>query len=377
MSQASLFSRGARIQFAIGVALISIIPVLVLWYLHILSDASLNITTGQTLVVALLVTLIGGTGYAILQKYPVNIVRLRGYLEQVIGGEMPERIALIRAEDDIAAVERCLNMIIEQLKERLALLQEEKKDLQQQLFQAQKMESLGLMAAGVAHDFNNLLTSLIGNVSLLQECASQDPNVKTSLSEMEVLVHRASELTSQMLIYAGRGKFVMEDVNLSKLVREMQALLRASVNRVIDITYDLADDLPTVKADPTQKRQVIMNLVMNAADAIGNRKGTINIRTRLVRARPADFANATVNGTLAEGTYVSLEVSDTGCGMDPEKRARIFDPFFTTKPKGRGLGLAVVHGIVMAHKAAMVVESEPDKGTRFINLLPCGESAGA
>ena len=239
------------------------------------------------------------------------------------------------------------------------------------------MESMGLMAAGAAHDFNNMLTSIMGSVSLLTDHLPKDPSAMSLVEDLEKAVQRAAELTNQMLIYSGRGKFAMEDVDLSKLILDMQPLLKSSVGKGVELRFNLAHNLPLIKADPTQKRQVIMNLVINASDAIGVRGGAIMISTREVASPEIDFANAVVNGKLPKGRCVCLEVRDNGCGMDPDKKAKIFDPFFTTKPRGRGLGLAVVLGIVVAHKGAIIVESEQGRGTSFINLIPCEEQADA
>ena len=369
--QTYLMSRGARVQFAIGVALISVIPLLVFWYFNVNAEGGASVNGFQNLIVLMLLTSAAVGGYTILQKYPLNIIRLRDYLERVIGGELPDQVKLLKAEDDVAAIEQCLNLILAQLKERLDLLQQEKKSLQQQLYQAQKMESMGLMAAGAAHDFNNMLTTIMGSVGLLADHLPKDPSAEDLLKELELAVQRAAELTNQMLVYSGRGKFVMEDVDLTKLIVDMQPLLKSSVGKKVALRFSLAGGLPVVKADPTQKRQVIMNLVINASDAIGDRGGTITVSTREVACASAEFTGALVNGALPKGRCVCLEVGDDGCGMDAGKLAKVFDPFFTTKPKGRGLGLAVVLGIVVAHKGAMIVESEPGRGTRFINLIPC------
>ena len=374
-AQTYFVSRGARVQFAIGVALISVIPLLVFWYFNVVGGVPDNAFGLQIIMMVALVTAVAAAGYAILQKYPLNIIRLRGFLEQVIDGDLPEQVQLLKAEDDIEAVERCLNVILKQLKERLELLQQEKKSLQQQLYQAQKMESMGLMAAGAAHDFNNMLTSIMGSVSLLSDHLPKNPSASELVQDLETAVQRAAELTNQMLIYSGRGKFAMEDVDLSALIVDMQPLLKASVGKGVELRFNLSDRLPRIKADPTQKRQVIMNLVINASDAIGARGGSITVSTREVKCAADDFANAFVSGRLPTGRCVCLEVRDNGCGMDPDKKAKIFDPFFTTKPKGRGLGLAVVLGIVVAHKGAIAVESEPGKGTIFRNLIPCEEQA--
>lgn len=374
-AQSYTATRGARVQFAIGVALISIIPLLVFWYFNIAREQGDSPIGLSNILVVMLLTAAAAGGYTILQKYPVNIIRLRGYLERVIGGELPEQVELLKAEDDVAAIEHCLNLIIAQLKERLDLLQQEKASLQKQLYQAQKMESMGLMAAGAAHDFNNMLTSIMGSVSLLSDHLPRNESATGLLQDLETAVQRAAELTNQMLIYSGRGKFVMEDVDLTAVILDMQPLLKSSIGKAVELKFNLSDNLPVVKADPTQKRQVIMNLVINAADAIGGRGGSITVSTREVPHPEMVFANSIVNGKLPKGRCVCLEVRDTGCGMDAEKKSKIFDPFFTTKPKGRGLGLAVVLGIVVAHKGAIIVESEPGRGTSFINLIPCEEEA--
>ena len=365
--------RSARAQFAVGVALISIIPLLVFWYFNLGGDFGGAGAGVQSLVIVVFLVAMAMGGYTILQKYPLNIVRLREYLERVVRGELPDQIKLLKAEDDVAAIERCMNLVIVRLKERLGLLQQEKKTLQQQLYQAQKMESMGMMAAGAAHDFNNMLTNIMGCIGLLVDQVPQDPSTLDLIHDMELSVQRAAELTNQMMIYSGRGKFAMEDVNLTTLIRDMQPLLKSSVGKEVELRFDLSETLPLIKADPTQKRQVIMNLVINASEAIGKRKGAITISTRDVPCAAADFAPAVVNGTLPKGRCVCLKVSDTGSGIESDKRTKIFDPFFTTKPTGRGLGLATVLGIVVAHKGAILVESEIGKGTSFINLIPCVE----
>jgi len=366
VDRSSLVTRGARIQFATGVALVSIIPLLTFLYLY-LNRTDLG---GETLLVALLLALTGLGGYGILRKYPVNIVRLRGYLEHMIYGELPEQVQLLKAEDDIAAVEKCLNLIVDQLRERLDILQQEKKNLQQQLYQMQKMESLGVMAAGVAHDFNNLLTGILGNINLLSERVRADSEVRQNIKDMEDLVMRASELTHQMLTYSGKAQSAMVSVDVNQVARDMDALLSATLGKGVRLQCDLGGDVPRVQADPTQLRQVIMNLVINASDAIGTRGGTVTLSTLPLRCNRTDFSRACVNGKLPEGDCVCIEVADNGCGIDPEKQARIFDPFFSTKPRGRGLGLAVVLGIVVAHKGAIVLESQPGRGTTFRVLLP-------
>ena len=371
VDRSSLVTRGARVQFATGVALISIIPLLTFLYLYV-NRADFGV---DTMAVVLLLAATGLGGYGILRKYPVNIVRLRGYLEHMIYGELPGQVQLLKAEDDIAAVEKCLNLIVDQLRERLDILQQEKKNLQQQLYQMQKMESLGIMAAGVAHDFNNLLTGILGNVNLLSERVRANPEAGQSITDIEELIMRATELTHQMLTYSGKAQSVMVPVDANQIVRNMDALLSAAVAKGVRLQCELAADLPKVTADPTQLRQVIMNLVINASDAIGTRGGRVLVSTRPMRCDRNDFMNACVNGKLPEGECVCIEVGDNGCGIDSDKQAKIFDPFFSTKPRGRGLGLAVVLGIIVAHKGAIVLESRSGEGTMFRILLPAAKAA--
>jgi len=237
-----------------------------------------------------------------------------------------------------------------------------------QLRRAQKMESIGVLAAGIAHDFNNLLTGVIGNASLVLETMPDwDPN-RAAMEEVMLCADRAADLTRQLLAYSGKGRFIVQPVNLSRMVREMAALLRGSVPSTIALDLDLQEEIPPVEADAGQMQQIVMNLVLNASEAIGNQPGRITLQTN---ARNVDAAMIGQSGLeISPGNYVCLEVNDTGSGMDEATRSRIFEPFFTTKFAGRGLGLAAVHGIVRSHKGAVLVYSNPGSGSRFTVLLP-------
>ena len=379
----SLTSSGARVQFAIGVALVSIIPLLVFWYLTSESGSPEGLSfDGQTVAVILILVALGVSGYTILRKFPVNIVRLRFYLERIIRGELPEHVKLLRAEDDINAVEQCLNLLLQQLRERLELLQTEKKSLQEQLYQAQKMESLGVMAAGIAHDFNNILLGILTHVELLSEDAPEEPAFRQGLKEIEDFVHRASELTNQMLVYAGRGQFAMESVDLTKVIQDLNPLLAASVGRGIELSYDLAEKLPTVMGDAVQLRQIIMNLVINASDAIGDQRGSVRVVTRAAIMSCEDTSDLVRDGRVPDGAFICTEVRDSGCGMTRDQVKRIFDPFFSTKgSKGTGLGLAVTSKIIEEHGGRIEVTSNTDPtqgptGSVFTVTLPRrGESS--
>lgn len=205
--------------------------------------------------------------------------------------------------------------------------EEERATLEAQVFHSQKLESLGVLAGGIAHDFNNLLVAILGNADLALMDMSSDSPERAGVEEIKRAAQRASELTNQMLAYSGKGRFVTETVNLNDVVKEMGHLLNVSVSKKATLEYDLAEDLPPVDVDTSQIRQVVMNLITNASDAIGERSGTIRLQTRRVWAGREFLSQAYIGKDLPEGRYVSMEVSDTGCGMSPETAAKIFEPF--------------------------------------------------
>ena len=201
----------------------------------------------------------------------------------------------------------------------------QRRDLEEQLRQAQKLESLGLLAGGVAHDFNNLLTGILGNASLVLEMLSPPEPERSMLEDVVRASERAAELTRQLLAYAGKGKFIVQPVHLSEVVKEISQLVRSSIPRKVELKMSLPADLPLVEADPSQMQQLVMNLVINAAEAIGDQTGTVEVTT-------------SVRHASGNGVSVCLRVRDTGCGMDESTRAQIFDPFFTTKFTGTRTG---------------------------------------
>jgi PAS domain S-box-containing protein len=250
----------------------------------------------------------------------------------------------------------------------------ERKRFEQQLRHAQKLESLGVLAGGVAHDFNNLLTGILGNTSLALEMLSDDHPARRTLAEVLNASERAADLTRQLLAYAGKGRFVIEPVNLSVLVREISSLIQSSIPKNVQLRLELRNDTPMTLADSSQLQQIVMNLVINGAEAIGADQGTVLVTTGVQNVDETYRQNTFGEGSdLATGTYVTLEVHDNGCGMDEATLSRIFDPFFTTKFTGRGLGLAAVQGIVRGHKGAMKVYSRPGAGTTFKVLFPATE----
>jgi len=251
----------------------------------------------------------------------------------------------------------------------------ERRDLEAQVRHIQKLESLGVLAGGIAHDFNNLLTGILGNVELaLMDLPATSP-ARASLVGIEGAAVRAADLCRQMLAYSGRGRFVIEVLDLSEIVMEMTHMLEVSISKKVRLTYNPMNNVPPVEADATQLRQIILNLITNASEAIGGGSGEISLAVGVMECDRSYLSGAFIDEVLPAGTYSYLEVTDTGSGMDEETIAKIFDPFFSTKFTGRGLGLSAVLGIIRGHRGAIKVDSEPGSGTRFRVLLPAVEGA--
>ncbi|MEQ1858918.1 MAG: response regulator [Chthoniobacteraceae bacterium] len=243
-------------------------------------------------------------------------------------------------------------------------------ELERKLQETQKLESLGVLAGGIAHDFNNLLTGILGNASLARQDISPSSPAQPHLEQIEAVTLRAGELCKQMLAYSGKGRFQVQRLDLSELVRETTQLIQLSIDKTAVLRFELAGSLPPIEADATQIRQVVMNLVINASEALGGKSGVIAINTGIIRADREYLDRTVLSPDLPEGDYAFMEVSDTGCGMTTEQQARMFEPFFTTKFTGRGLGLSAVLGIVRGHRGAMRVYSEAGRGTTFKVVFP-------
>jgi PAS domain S-box-containing protein len=245
-----------------------------------------------------------------------------------------------------------------------------REQMDRKLRDTQKLESLGVLAGGIAHDFNNLLTGILGNVSLARMERLDSTRRETYLAQIEAASVRAADLCRQMLAYAGRGQFAVRAIDVNAIVDDTLPLLQVSISKKASVKLNLAERVPAVSGDLTQLRQVLMNLVINASDAIGEATGTIVISTGAAHVTPEYLARTVSSPDVEEGDYTFIEVSDDGLGMTRETMARIFEPFFTTKFTGRGLGLSVVLGIVRGHRGALTVYSEPGRGSSFKMLLP-------
>jgi len=230
----------------------------------------------------------------------------------------------------------------------------------------QKLETLGVLASGIAHDINNLLLTILGNADIaLYKLSSESPLYKL-INNIKTASLRASGLTNQMLAYSGKGSFIVEPIDLNKLVDEMANLLKVSISKNIMLKFSFAENLPTIEADAAQIRQVTMNLITNASEAIGENNGVIEIKTGVMKADTNSF----LGKDLHDLGYTYIEISDTGCGMDEKIKEKLFNPFFTTKLTGRGLGLSVVHEIVHGHNGIIKVHSEPANGAKFTVFFP-------
>ncbi len=255
--------------------------------------------------------------------------------------------------------------------------EQERATLQLQLLQAQKLESLGVLAGGIAHDFNNLLCGILGSADLAMLDLPREHPVHESLEQIRESSQRATELCRQLLAYAGKGRFVVEPLDLSALVEGMAQLLAVSIKKKVVLRYHLERSLPAIEGDATQLRQVVLNLLVNSAEAIGERSGAITLTTGAMECDAEYLKTTYLDQDLAPGSYVFLEVADTGDGMDEETQQRLFDPFFTTKFTGRGLGLAATLGIVKGHHGTIKVYSELGQGTTIKILLPRSDRSAA
>jgi signal transduction histidine kinase/ActR/RegA family two-component response regulator len=245
----------------------------------------------------------------------------------------------------------------------------ERKAFEARVLQAQKLESIGVLAGGIAHDFNNILTGIMGNASLLLESFSLHHPDRSLVEQIILSSNRVGGLTRQLLAYAGKGRFVVEKIDISRLVEQTSELISTSIPKTVRLRLQLSENLPAIMADASQIQQIVMNLVINGAEAISG-AGSVVVKTRMLNIDSQYLKECAGVAHLQPGMYVALEVTDSGCGMDHDTIAKIFDPFFTTKFTGRGLGLAAVQGIVRSHNGGLRVSSTPGYGTTFQIFFP-------
>jgi signal transduction histidine kinase len=327
------------------------------------SDAAILTSAGNflyaTVLVAAVVDQFGGT--------------VRGALANAISREHELEMARADLEVRTAELQTAVAALEAEIVER-ERSETERRAMELRVLEVQKLESLGVLAGGIAHDFNNLLVGIMGNAGLALLEMPPETDGRERIAQIETAARRAADLAREMLAYSGKGRFIVAPIDVSALVREMTHLLDVSIGKSVVLKRLLADRPVVVEADATQLRQVVMNLVVNASDAIGESNGVITVTTGRMRADRDYLAGTFVDEGLAAGEYAFIEVSDTGAGMDQATQARIFDPFFTTKFTGRGLGLAAVLGIVRAHHGALKVYSEPGRGSTFKLLVPTADA---
>ena len=243
-------------------------------------------------------------------------------------------------------------------------------ELERRLLHAQKLESLGVLAGGIAHDFNNLLTAILGNLDLALMDLSPVSPARSCIEQSATAARRAADLTRQMLAYSGRGSFIIRQLDLNALVQENAHLFRACISKLVTLSVETTANLPRIKADPSQIQQVVMNLITNASESIGDRPGAVRLRTGVLTCDEATLRRSRADEIPPAGQFVVLEVTDTGCGMDESTQQRLFDPFFTTKFTGRGLGMSAILGIVRGHRGAIFVDSTVGQGATIRVLFP-------
>jgi PAS domain S-box-containing protein len=253
--------------------------------------------------------------------------------------------------------------------------EDDRRVLEHKLVETQRLEALGVLAGGVAHDFNNILTGIMGHTELAASTLPADHPARNYLTSALAAAARAGTLTRQLLAYAGKGRFVARPISLNDLILQTADLIRMTVPSQAEVRLELCSTIPTITADEAQIQQVVMNLVINAGEAIGETSGVITLTTGVREVCAAELQTSHASEALSPGLYVELTVSDTGSGMNEATRARLFDPFFTTKFAGRGLGLSAVMGIVRVHNGAIRVESQPGVGSQFTVLLPANPPA--
>lgn len=323
-----------------------------------------------------------GESFTLYEEYGDELLDRRHYEDAYspIHGEDGKVIGLTVYLTDIT-LRRKAEIELESYRTRLEeLVKQRTAELESahaQLLHVQKLESLGVLAGGIAHDFNNLLAVILGRAELAAGLLPIASPARPHLAIVKDTALEARMLTKQLLGYSGRGKFMVQAIDLDELLESMLQLLRASISRAVTLTFARSEVPQVVEADATQMRQVVLNLVTNAAEAIGDRVGEVSVHIETVNVDASFFRRLRAQPQVPAGRYVCVAVSDDGSGMDDDVRSKLFDPFFTTKFSGRGLGLAAVLGIVTSHRGCIVVRSAPGQGSTLSVYLPAADGAPA
>lgn len=314
--------------------------------------------------------------FLVLRRVTRSFNALMHGIHSMQEGDFTSRIE-IESDDEPGRAARAVNNLANALQRRVKeniRLQEERLDFERNMLHAQKLESLGVMAGGIAHDYNNLLQSILGNIELASMKIDPESEAHRFLANAINSGKHAAHLTGMMLTYVGKGFVDKKKLDLNELVGENAEMLRTAASAAVTIQLCLSAELPAIIADKAQIQQVIMNLVINAAESLQEQPGFVTLTTGVQNCEQTCLAASRLNEKPAPGRYLFLEVSDDGCGMSKETLKRLFDPFYTTKFTGRGLGLSAVKGIIQTHGGALIVESEPGGGTTFRVLFPIPES---
>lgn len=310
--------------------------------------------------------------YLVLQRVTRTFSALMNGIETMKNGDYTTRIE-IESDDEPGRAALAINNLAVTLQERSEenlLLQEKRLDLERQMLHAQKLESLGVMAGGIAHDYNNLLQAILGNIELASMKIPADSPPQRYIANALRSGRHAAHLTSLMLTYVGKGVVAKKELNLNRLVSENAEMLTMAVPPAVSIQLFLSDELAPIMADEAHIQQVVMNILLNAAESITGQSGFVRVSTGVQDCDQNYLSRSLLDEKPEPGCFVFLEVRDNGCGMDKGTIRRLFDPFFTTKFAGRGLGMSAVIGIIKTHGGALFVESEPGKGTTFRALFP-------
>ena len=375
VSGISLAERGAERHFAVGVALMAVLPILTLGYLATMGLLGVEVPALVRVALAAVVVVTGILGFLVLRNYPDSVAKLRVYADRMANGDLPEDVVLAGDEGDITAIEGSMKRIVARLKQRVDALEIERSVLEQRLYQAQRIAGMGVMAGGISRDLGEVLTGIQAEVETLRDGLAAGSDDWNCADEIAQKVEKGWALADLLRLYGSGGSTEMAEFDPAPVLHEIIELLEAYVLEKAELTVALPCGLSSIRGDVTQVQQLTSNLVMNAVEAVGDGKGSVQVslsvadfaETELVDAQPAEQVRA--------GRYACLEVSDTGRGMGKEERARIFDPFFSTKPGHRGVGLAVALGIVRSHDGMICVAGEPGKGTTVRVLFPLGEDS--